>query len=142
MFIDQPSHTKPGSAISYTSAPVAASATVSFGASPGPVVITSFTQTESTRRAIDTILLNRVDKLTLGERIAQDIYGEVYRARESRDGKKEFTLLVVEPRLAADDQFAEALSRAAQNRGAPRGTGFATPGMTVAHDNHSHSRPD
>jgi serine/threonine protein kinase len=48
---------------------------------------------------------------TLGERIAQDIYGEVYRARESRDGKKDFTLLVVEPRLAADDQFAEALSR-------------------------------
>ncbi|HUQ03205.1 MAG TPA: protein kinase [Kofleriaceae bacterium] len=48
---------------------------------------------------------------TLGERIAQDIYGEVFRATEGKGGKKELTLLVVEPRLAADDQFAEALSR-------------------------------
>jgi serine/threonine protein kinase len=45
---------------------------------------------------------------TLGDRLAQDLYGEVYRATE---GKKEVTLLVVDPKLAADEQFADALSR-------------------------------
>lgn len=45
---------------------------------------------------------------TLGERIAEDLYGEVYRATE---GKKEFTLLVVAPALAADETFADALAK-------------------------------
>ena len=45
---------------------------------------------------------------TLGERLAQDVYGEVHRATE---GKREFTLLIVDPRLAGDDAFAEALAR-------------------------------
>lgn len=44
---------------------------------------------------------------TLGDRLAQDVYGEVYRASE---GKRAFTLLVVEPRLAGDRRFADALS--------------------------------
>lgn len=49
---------------------------------------------------------------TLGDRLAQDLYGEVYRATEGMNaGKKEVTLLVVDPRLAADDQFSEALAR-------------------------------
>ena len=44
---------------------------------------------------------------TLGDRLAQDIYGEVYRASE---GKKQVCLLVVDPRLAGDEHFTEALS--------------------------------
>ncbi|KAB2888287.1 MAG: hypothetical protein F9K40_20585, partial [Kofleriaceae bacterium] len=45
---------------------------------------------------------------TLGDCLAKDRYGEVYRATE---GKKEVTLLVVDPGLAADDSFSEALAR-------------------------------
>lgn len=44
---------------------------------------------------------------TLGDRLAHDVYGEVYRASE---GKRPFTLLVVDPRLAGDRRFADALS--------------------------------
>ncbi len=50
---------------------------------------------------------------TLGERVAQDVYGEVYRASE---GKRSFTLLVVDPRLAGDDAFADALSGGTASR--------------------------
>jgi len=45
---------------------------------------------------------------TLGERLATELYGEVYRATQ---GKQEVTLLVVDPRLAADESFSDALAR-------------------------------
>ncbi|MBE7448891.1 MAG: protein kinase [Kofleriaceae bacterium] len=44
----------------------------------------------------------------LGERIAHDLYGEVFAATQ---GKQAAALLVVDPRLAGDPQFADALAR-------------------------------
>jgi len=46
---------------------------------------------------------------TLGEPLGRDIYGEVHQA--TGEGRRDVRLLVVEPRLAADEAFGDALSR-------------------------------